>query len=55
MFYANFQYKNWPEKMKIRFFFERKQKNEMFRSQKNKTLTSLVQLSKYRGGIFSVP
>jgi hypothetical protein len=42
MFYAYFIYKNWQEKTKIRLFFERKRKNEMFRSQKNETLTSLL-------------
>jgi hypothetical protein len=42
MFYAYFIYKNWQEKTKIRLFFERKRKNETFRSQKNETLTSLV-------------
>jgi hypothetical protein len=42
MFYANFRYKYWPEKTKIRFIFEQNRKNETFRSQKNETLTSLV-------------
>jgi hypothetical protein len=42
MFYANFKYKNLPEKTNIRFYFERKRKNETFRSQKNETLTSLI-------------
>jgi hypothetical protein len=41
MFYAKFKYQNWPEKTNIRFYFERKRKNEMFRSQKNEMLTSL--------------
>jgi hypothetical protein len=30
------------KKTKIRFYFERKRKNETFRSQKNETLTSLL-------------
>jgi hypothetical protein len=50
MFYAELKYyqvstKYYQEKTKIRYFFERIWKNEMIRSQKNETLTSLLKIA----------